>query len=498
MNARPAVRVRGGGSSKVADFIYGRLLASSDDHASRCSHEQAEAAAGMRHLSRHEPPWGTSIAWVFRDDFHSAFNLRHCVMVEERATDSDALAGVVETAAVNWQNTLRAMVGVQFVMTMAFSMLTPIMPLLLPELGVNTVAGIDIWAGILSGITSFVAAFASPIWGRVADQHGRKLMLLRSSAAIGFFTVLMGLSANVWQFCAARTLMGIFAGFSSAAIALVASQVPEGRLGYSLGWLSTGQLVGSLVGPIVGGALADLTGSYRIPFYLTSATIFVSLALVWFLVHEEFTRPQKGGSGRSVAAGLIALIRSPALLALFFVLLMAQFGVRTVQPIVTLYVKEMVGNLPNVATLAGIAFSITGVANVISAPLLGNRSDVIGYRRVLLISLLGATLTTLPQAFTDNYWVFTAERFLVGLFIGGLLPTANALVGRLVPRSERGAVYGMTSSAMFMGNSLGPLLGGFIAAGFGLRWVFLMTGAVLALNLVWVYYRVPEYRAAEN
>ena len=98
---------------------------------------------------------------------------------------------------------------------------------------------------------------------------------------------------------------------------------------------------------------------------------------------------------------------------------MAQFGVRTVQPIVTLYVKEMVGKLPNLATLAGIAFSITGLANVISAPFLGNRSDRIGYRRVLLICLAGGTLTTLPQAFTDNYWLFTAERFAVGLFIGG-------------------------------------------------------------------------------
>jgi len=414
-------------------------------------------------------------------------------MADLRAGD-EMEAAEESGVATHWRNTLWAMVGIQFVMTMAFSMLTPIMPLFLPELGVKTVAGIDIWAGILSGVTSFVAAFASPVWGRVADTHGRKLMLLRSSLAIGFFTVLMGLSANVWQFFGARMLMGVFAGFSSSAIALVASQVPESRLGYSLGWLSTGQLVGSLVGPIVGGALADLTGSYRVPFYLTSVTIFAALALVWFGVHEEFTRPQSGKGGRSVLAGLVALIRSPTLLALFFVLLMAQFGVRTVQPIVTLYVKEMVGNLPNVATLAGIAFSITGVGNVISAPFLGNRSDVIGYRRVLLISLLGATLTTLPQAFTDNYWVFTAERFAVGLFVGGLLPTANALVGRLVPRSDRGTIYGMTSSAMFMGNSLGPLLGGFLAAGLGLSWVFLMTGAVLALNLVWVYYKVPEYR----
>lgn len=417
----------------------------------------------------------------------------------ERDAGEDQTSAAEETGvAAHWQRTLWAMVAIQFVMTMSFSMLTPIMPLFLPELGVHSQAGIDIWAGILSGITSFIAAFASPLWGRVADTHGRKLMLIRSSIAVGFFAALMGLSANVWQFFGARALMGVFAGFSSSAIALVASQVPESRLGYSLGWLSTGQLVGSLVGPIIGGGLADLFGSYRIPFYLTSATIFAALGFVWYGVHEEFTRPQGGKSGRSITAGLVALARSPTLLALFFVLLMAQFGVRTVQPIVTLYVKEMVGDLPNVATLAGIAFSITGVGNVISAPFLGNRSDRIGYRRVLLIALLGSTLTTLPQAFTHNYWVFTAERFAVGLFIGGLLPTANALVGRLVPRSDRGTIYGMTSSAMFMGNSLGPLLGGFLAAGFGLSWVFLMTGGVLALNLVWVFYKVPEYHPAER
>jgi DHA1 family multidrug resistance protein-like MFS transporter len=287
--------------------------------------------------------------------------------------------------------------------------------------------------------------------------------------------------------------MGVFAGFSSAAIALVATQVPEGRLGYSLGWLSTGQLVGSLIGPIVGGILADMTGSYRIPFYCTSATIFLAMGLVWFVVREDFTRPQRG-SRRSTMSGLIALVTTPALLALFFVLMMAQFGVRTVQPIVTLYVKEMVGPRPDIATLAGIAFSITGLANVVSAPFLGNRSDRIGYRRVLLICLLGGTLMTLPQAFTDNYGVFTAERFGVGLFIGGLLPTANALVGRLVSRADRGAIYGMTSSPMFMGNSLGPLMGGAVAASFGLRWVFLLTAAVMAANLVWVYYRVPEYQ----
>ena len=173
-------------------------------------------------------------------------------MAELQAGDEEASADEESGAAAQWRNTLWAMVGVQFVMTMAFSFLSPIMPLFLPVLGVHTEAGVDLWAGILNGSTSFVAAFASPLWGRLADQHGRKLMLLRSSLAIGFFTVLMGLSQNVWQFFAARALMGVFAGFSSTAMALVASQVPEGRLGYSLGMLSSGQLVGSLIGPVIG------------------------------------------------------------------------------------------------------------------------------------------------------------------------------------------------------------------------------------------------------
>src|SRR5947208_17036670 len=281
------------------------------------------------------------------------------------AIQKSAAAEANGAAAVQWQRTLWVMVGIQFIMTGAFSVLSPIMPLLLPELGVETASAVDLWAGILNGVTSFVAAFASPVWGRVADRRGRKLMLLRSNLAIGVFTALMGVAANVWQFFAFRALMGVFAGFSSAAIALVASQVPEGRLGYSLGWLSTGQLVGSLIGPIIGGVLADMTGSYRIPFYCTSATIFLSIALVWFTVREDFVRPPPGRASRSTVSGLVALVTAPALLALFFVLMMAQFGVRTVQPVVSLYVQEMVGPRPDIATLAGVTFSITGLANVV-------------------------------------------------------------------------------------------------------------------------------------
>jgi DHA1 family multidrug resistance protein-like MFS transporter len=410
--------------------------------------------------------------------------------LDDRSTDPSAPA---DTTASSWQVTLWAMVGIQFVMTMAFSFLSPIMPLFLPDLGVTTEAGIDVWSGILTGSTSFVAAFASPLWGRLADSYGRKPMLIRSSCAIALFTALMGLSQNVWQFFAARALMGVFAGFSSTAMALVASQVPEQRLGYALGWLSSGQLVGSLVGPVIGGLLADVTHSYRIPFYCTSAITFAAVFLVWYGVREHFARPDGASRRRSGLRGVAMMIGAAGVLPLFFVLLMAQFSTRAVQPVVTLYVQQIVGQRPDLATLGGIAFSVTGLAGMVAVPFLGRHADEIGYRRVLLICLIGATLTSLPQAFANSYWTFAIERFGVGLFIGAIVPTANALIGRMVPRSDRGTVYGMTASATFLGNSLGPLCGGAIAAWFGLSWVFLVTSALLLVNLVWVYLRVPEY-----
>lgn len=391
-----------------------------------------------------------------------------------------------------WQRPMWAMVGVQFVITVAFSVLTPIMPLFLPDLGVVGEDRIVMWAGVLAAATPLIAAFVSPFWGALADRHGRKPMLLRSGIAIAVFTLLMGLAGNVWQFLLWRALMGAFAGFSAAAIALVASQVPEQKLGYALGWLSTGQLVGGLVGPVVGGVVADIFDSYRVPFYFTAALTFVVVLLVQFGIHENFTKPEKTQARRSMLGSFRMLLKGPALLPLFLVLLLAQFAVRAVQPMVTLFVQDLVGNVAALATLAGAAYSITGLADLMASPFLGKRSDQIGYRRVLLICLLGATLTSAPQAFAHSYWVFLAERFGLGMFIGGILPTANALVGRLVARADRGTVFGLTASATFLGNSLGPLVGGGVGASLGLRWVFVLPAVLLFANLFWVWRTVPE------
>ena len=379
------------------------------------------------------------------------------------------------------------MVGVQAIMSLAFSTSAPFLPLYIIELGVHPISTVDLWAGAVASVNFLFAAIFSPIWGGIADKVGRKAMVVRSCAAICVFTVLMGLSQNVYELFLARAAMGLFSGFSAAALALVGTQVPEDALGFSLGWMATGQLIGGLAGPLIGGVLADWLGGYRPVFFWTSGIAFIATMTCTLLVKERFERPVPSlQHPQTLWQRMGELIRHPQLAPMFVVVLLAQVCALGVQPIVPLFVRNLVGNAPWLATAAGAAFAVTGLADLIASPFLGKRSDAIGYRRVLLIALAGVAAFTLPQGWSTSIWMFLALRFGVGAFLGGVLPTANAWIGRMFPIERRGAVYGMTSSATFLGMFVGPLLGGGIASKFGFTAVFLTFGSLTLANWLWV------------
>ncbi len=384
------------------------------------------------------------------------------------------------------------MVGVQALMACAFSISGPFLPLYVIQLGVHPIEKVDLWAGAIASSNFLFAAIFSPIWGSLADRVGRKAMVVRSCIAICIFTALMGLVQNVWQLIGARAAMGVFSGFSAAATAMVATTVPEEQLGFSLGWMATGQLAGALVGPLIGGLLAAHFHGYRTVFFWTSGFAFVAVLTASFFVREQFAKPSADAKRVSFVAGFLEVVRHPQLLPMFVVVLVAQIVAFGVQPIVPLYVRAMAGDVPWLPIAAGGAFAVMGVADLLASPFLGKRSDKIGYRRVLLISLAGVAAFTVPQAFAWSVGAFLVMRFGVGLFLGGVLPTANALIGRVFPAERRGQVYGITSSATFLGMSLGPLIGGAVAARFGFPAVFLTIGALTLANLAWVAFSVPR------
>jgi DHA1 family multidrug resistance protein-like MFS transporter len=394
---------------------------------------------------------------------------------------------------VQWRVTFWTMVAVQAISSSAFSISVPFLPLFIQQLGVRPVSRVEEWAGIVGSINFLMAALCAPIWGALADRFGRKAMVVRSSIFGAITSALMGFSLNVWELTGARALMGMFGGFSSSANALIASRVPGSSLGFALGWMATAQMAGTLLGPIAGGVIADAAHNYRAVYFWSAGGVAVAAIVAALFVHEEFERKPKDIEAPSGWSQFLEILRHPELTPLLVVLLCANLATLAVQPVIPLFIQDMVTGpaVAYLATFAGAAFAVVGIGDLVASPLLGKRSDKLGYRRVVLISLAGAGIFTIPQAFVHNIWVFMGLRFCVGLFLGGIIPTANAWIGRLFARERRGMVYGLTASASFMGMFCGPLSGGIVAAHFGFATVFVLTGALLLLNVLLVFFVRP-------
>ncbi|MFZ5827947.1 MAG: MFS transporter [Bacillota bacterium] len=390
-----------------------------------------------------------------------------------------------------WRRDLYILWICSFIVQMGFSLIMPFLPLYLEELGVQGPA-VEMWAGVIFSANFVVMAIVSPIWGSLSDRVGRKPMMLRSAFGMAAVVALMGLAQTPWHMLGLRLLQGLAAGFIPAATAYMASVVPRERAGHALGLLGTGNVAGSILGPLVGGLLAKGMG-YRPIFFVTALSCLVAGAIVLLLVRERFTpveRTERGG----FAAGLAAVRQYPVVMAMTVVLFMNMFSILTAEPVLARYLRMLEAPEDWVALLSGLVFSVTGIATIIVAPQVGKLSDRIGSRRLLAIALGGASVMYLLQGFATAVWQMVALRFVLGLFTGGLMPAANGLIARTVPKEMQGRVFGLTSSAIFIGNTVGPLVGGVVASTFGIRAVFPVTGALLLLDLIWVLAAVREER----
>lgn len=360
----------------------------------------------------------------------------------------------------------------------ALSLVIPFLPIYVEDLGITGHAHISQWSGLAYGITYFMAALVSPIWGALADRRGRKLILLRASFGITIVMILLSLVQNVQQLVVMRAVAGVLGGYAAAATILVATQAPRNRSGWALGLLSSGIMAGNLIGPLAGGILQPVIG-VRGTFRVSAALIFLAFILTATLIREdrrpaitpESRRATKVSWGTLPNRGLVF-----AMMLTAFLLLVANMSI---EPILTLVIGALVDDASHVALLAGIVISATALGSMLAAPSLGRLGDRIGAQRVVIASLIAGGLLLIPQAFVTNAWQLVGLRFLMGLALAGLLPSVTSIIRLSVPDAIAGSVLGVSTSAQFAGQVAGPLVGGFVGGRFGMEWVFLITSAGL-------------------
>jgi MFS family permease len=378
----------------------------------------------------------------------------------------------------HWQRNLWVCVFGAFTTIVAMTLLLPFLPLYVEHLGVNDPAAVVQWSGLAYGATFLSAALTAPLWGRLGDRYGRKLMLIRASLGMAVAMSLIGLAETVWQLVLLRLLAGLLGGYASGATILVATQTPKARSGWALGVLSSGIMAGSLAGPLIGGVLPPLVG-IRATFFLAGGVIFITF-LGTLLLLREAPRPARASSEKkpsSTAVPLSAEQRRVVTL-LLIVASLVMFSAMSVEPIITVYLRQL--HTDNLTLMAGVVMSATALGSIIAASRLGRLADRIGYWPVLAGCLGITAITLVPQAWVSDVWQLTGLRFVMGLSLGGLLPCITALIRHAVPQEVAGRILGYSTSSQYLGQVLGPLAGGLLGAHLGMGSVFLGTAALLA------------------
>ncbi|PJF34043.1 MAG: MFS transporter, partial [Phototrophicales bacterium] len=191
-----------------------------------------------------------------------------------------------------WVITLIIVATAQGLSTFGISLVFPFLPLYIQTLDGSNAISPELLAGLVISAPPLMATFTAPFWGRLADQYGRKKMVMRAIFTSSIVLFMMGFAQTAVALIFLRALQGFTTGIISANTALIAGEIPRRWLGFAMGAFQVGLYGGVAIGPIFGGVLADNFG-FQTPFLFTSAILFLGGLLVTIGVRETYVPDKK-------------------------------------------------------------------------------------------------------------------------------------------------------------------------------------------------------------
>ena len=367
---------------------------------------------------------------------------------------------------------------------MGFSSIFPFLPLYVKELGSSTNLSLEFLAGAVFSAQAFTMMLASPFWGALADRYGRKLMVERSMFGGAIILLMMAFVTNAEQLVLLRAIQGFITGTIAAANALIAAITPRDRTGYAMGLLQVGMGAGIALGPLLGGAIADRYG-YGAAFYITAALLFIAGIFVLLGVEEKFEKPDAGLSkNQDFMNKWKQVLGTPGILTVYGMRFISQLGNMLIIPIAPLFIQTLLTDSTYLNTFTGLVVGASSATTTLSAASLGRLGDRLGHRRVVVTSSIAAVLLYLLHTQVNAGWQLLVLQALVGIALGGIVPSLSALLAKLTKTSESGAVYGLDNSINAAGRSIAPMVGSAIAVFFSLRSTFAATAILFFLSAI--------------
>ena len=388
-----------------------------------------------------------------------------------------------------WKRTVYISLVCVFCTAFGVSQLAPILPLYFHDLGVQTPEAMSLWSGLATGATYIIVCLVAPFWGRVADKKGRKITLIRSSFGMALCNILIAFQTTPEGVVLIRLVQGLVSGFYSASITLIASESPIERTGWALGLLASANLAGSLIGPLLGGYIADTVG-IRNDFIIVGTLMGLAGVLATIFIHENYV-PQPNPEKLSLRKLKEQIPEFNSIVALCVASFIYAICIMSLQPVISVYIKGIVpSDTENLAFIAGAVFSAMGIAQLMSSSPLGKLVDKIGPRKVLVVSLIYVGILNIPQAYVSDVYQLAIIRFLQGFGLGGMLPALNTYLSSKTPREFTGQVFSYNQSCLFFGYFLGSVGGASLMAWLGFTTLFWVSGGLFIISALWIGFKL--------
>ncbi len=393
----------------------------------------------------------------------------------------------------SWKRTYWAVWTANLITSIGMMSFLPFFPTLLREMGLTDRDEIATWAGILYGAAPLSAALMSPLWGALGDRFGRRIMVLRSMAAIALFVGAMTFATTVWQMLALRLLQGVFSGFIAPSMTLVSVVAPASEQGRISGNLQTATAAGAVIGPAIGASLAAIM-PLRFVFLGVAALAVLSGALVLAWAREDPDHRRKAHDEKSLAQSiggswndLRDLWANASLRATLMIVFWIQFAIGTTNPILELYVADIFPADEHAIALAtSLLFSGMAAVNLLAMPMWGRHGDKKGHAGSLVIVALWSGIALAAQGLAPVFAVLLVARLVFGAASAGSGPLSFGLAAQGTTIDRRGGAFGVVFGVRTSAVALSAILGGWLSSYIGIRGLFIAGGAIVALGAWWL------------
>ena len=340
-----------------------------------------------------------------------------------------------------------------FLVFLGISLVIPVMPSIMNELNISG-AGL----GYLTAAFAFTQLIFSPFTGRAADKFGRKIIIVIGLFIFGFSELLFGFGKTIEVLFISRMLGGLAGAFIMPAVtAFIVDLTTDKNRARSLGYMTAAINFGFIIGPGIGGVLAEI--STRLPFFVAAALGLIGGILSIFMLTEPKKVTEVAADKTEVTTSNFKRLFTPIFFIAFLVIFIASFGLASFESFFSLYFDRKLGFTPS-----DIAIAITGGAMIgafAQIVLFEPLTRRIGELNIIRAAIIYTAVLVFVITFLDSYWSVMAVAFIIFIGFDLVRPAVTTFLSHIAGNNQ-GFAGGMNSFFTSLANVIGPVLAGIL------------------------------------